>query len=160
MEKDLHELNVDGLNMKLTSEKLFVNSNTSNETFALRSVNGIGIVDLVEKYNHELSVWKRDTKIPWVSIILLAFTASYFLYFAFLETSFLLVPGTVLLGLAVYLYFKNSNLEKPTLKSAVRIMINGMSRDFEFDKKSVEANEVVKFVALIEDTLTSYHSNT
>ena len=45
MEKDLHELNVDGLNMKLTSEKLFVNSNTSNETFALRSVNGIGIVD-------------------------------------------------------------------------------------------------------------------
>ena len=39
-------------------------------------------------------------------------------------------------------------------------MINGMSRDFEFDKKSVEANEVAKFVALIEDTLTSYHSNT
>ena len=39
MEQNLREHNFNGLNMKLTSEKLFVNSPTSNEIFALRSVN-------------------------------------------------------------------------------------------------------------------------
>ena len=57
MEQNLQDLNVNGLNMKLTTEKLFVNSATATETFALRSINGVGIVDLVNKFDDELKEW-------------------------------------------------------------------------------------------------------
>lgn len=165
MEQNLHELNINGLNMKLTSEKLFVNSATSNETFALRSVNGIGIVDLVDKYNQELVDYKKKMDGPkGCGIISLIFGIFLFfgsisalgsndngVIFIFFIAIFLLVIGGIIL-------YNLKNKRKPNLKSAVRIMLTGMSRDFEFDKKSTDANEVAKFVALVEDTLTSYHS--
>ena len=60
MENILSQLNADNLEIKLTSEKLSINTNTSNETFALRSVNGIGVVDLLEEYNIALTLWKSQ----------------------------------------------------------------------------------------------------
>ena len=48
MENILSQFNADNLDIKLTSEKLFINTAASSEAFALRSVNGIGVVDLVD----------------------------------------------------------------------------------------------------------------
>lgn len=154
MDETLHELNLEGLNMKLTNEKLYVNSATSNETFALRSVNGIGIVDLVEKFNQELKEWKTSTNRNNLMLVI-AFLFFIFIFSVIYEI--VLVIGVTIL---IYIYLnKIQSKTKPSLKSAVRIMLNGMSRDFEFDKQSSNSENVAKFVALVEDTLTSYHKN-
>ena len=58
MENILSQFNADNLDIKLTSEKLFINTAASSEAFALRSVNGIGVVDLVDDYNKALTAWK------------------------------------------------------------------------------------------------------
>jgi hypothetical protein len=60
MENLLSQFKTSDLEIKLTSEKLFINTVSSNETFALRSVNGIGVVDLVEDYNKALTEWKKS----------------------------------------------------------------------------------------------------
>lgn len=170
MEQNLQELNVNGLNMKLTTEKLFVTSATSNETFALRSINGIGIVDLVDKLDHELKQWNTTHNPKGLSEEQIATNKKLYKIIGAVA----IIVGIILLlannpvwfvgliggAISLFMGFYNSgNLPpKPTLKSAVRIMFSGMSRDFEFDKRTNEANQVAKFVAQVEDTLTSYNS--
>lgn len=162
-ERTLHELSIDGLNMKLSNEKLYVNSATSNETFALRSVNGIGIVDLVDKYNTELAEFKEKSKKPWIGIVICLLLGFWFVSMhnslLFGRNGEAFIPALLFMGIAVYLFLKNNNLVPPKMASVVRVMLSGGSRDFEFNKKSSEAPEVAKFVALVEDTLTAYHKN-
>ena len=43
-----------GFNVKLTKDKIFVSAIGQEETFALRSVNGVGLYYDIEKYNAEL----------------------------------------------------------------------------------------------------------
>ncbi len=62
MENILSQFNTDNLDIKLTSEKLFINTVASNETFALRSVNGVGVIDLIDDYNKALTIWKKNQK--------------------------------------------------------------------------------------------------
>lgn len=163
MEQTLHELNVDGLNMKLTNEKLFINSAASSETFALRSISGIGTVDLLEKYNQELQFYKAQTRKPWVWIVILGFIGVANLLSWFLnvdsDKNIRAFLGLIFTAIALFLYFKEPKISEPSLKSAVRLMISGATRDFVFDKKGQNSSEVSKFVALVEDTLTSYHKN-
>jgi hypothetical protein len=49
------------------------------------------------------------------------------------------------------------NLQIPTLKSAVRIMMSGGNRDFTFDKADANSNNIAEFVAKVENTLTAFH---
>lgn len=160
LEKTKHMLKIDGLSMKLSNDKLYVDSPTSSETFALRSVTGIGVVDQVRKYNEELTEFNRKNATPVVAI-------GFWLIFGFLfliiaigtrDTMFT-VLGTVSLGIGIFLFMQKKNPNPPRLKSAVTIMLTGNVRHFEFDKKSEESNEVAKFIALVEDTLTAYHKN-
>jgi len=154
METILHQLNVDGLNMKITNDKLFVNSAISNETFALRSVNGVGIVDMVERFNQDLKDYKAK-KITSYFILFIALPGLW-LVFADIIVGFGIL--LIIVGIGGY-FLMRSSYPIPTLKSAVRIMLHGTSRDFEFDKKSPKAPEVAKFVALVEDTFTAYQKN-
>jgi hypothetical protein len=50
----------------------------------------------------------------------------------------------------------NSKKQKPTMMSAVRIMMNGGNRDFQFDKTGIGNEKVAEFVVKVEATLTSY----
>ena len=43
--------------------------------------------------------------------------------------------------------------------SAVRIMISGGVRDFQFNKTSIDSNNIAEFVVKVESTLTAYHKN-
>ncbi len=61
MENTLSHFQVSGLEIKLTEDKLFINTSISNEAFALRSVDGIGIVDLVEQYN--ICLWENQQQL-------------------------------------------------------------------------------------------------
>ncbi len=162
MENILSQFSANDLEIKLTSEKLFINTATSTETFALRSLNGIGVVDLIEDYNKALTEWKKQ-----------AFGNTYTSYFLIVVGLFIVIAGlfssekdgksgVIILGLIMsiggYFLLKNKKNE-PILMSAVRIMMSGGNRDFQFDKTGVSSNNIAEFVSKVESTLTSYHKN-
>jgi len=51
-----------GFNVKLTSEKIFIESAGNSETIALRGLNGVRLYDDLEKYNKELEEFKTATE--------------------------------------------------------------------------------------------------
>ena len=154
------------MSIKLTSEKLFIETPSSNETFALRSVNGIGVVDLIDEYNSALSVYNMKLKqkksvayvlIGYGAIILLCslFCFSFSVGFVF----FLVLLGGGLLVWGINKLNENNLIDEPNLMSAVRIMMSGGNRDFKFDKTGNKTTEIASLVAKVEETLTAYHKN-
>lgn len=146
MEAILSQFNAENLDIKLTSEKLFIKTLASDETFALRSVNGIGVIDLVDDYNNALAGWKANkinTTIFYILggvFVLLGLGISFFW----------------LLFAAIFLIFGWANkTSEPKLISAVRIMMSGQNRDFTFDKTGIKSGNVAE----VEKTLTAYHKN-
>lgn len=162
MEKTISELKASGLEIRLTDEKLYFNTPATQETMALRSVNGVAIVDLIDDYNKKLTVYKREEQglffILIIGVLFIIIAIAVFISGKAGEA----VPGFLffvgLFELVIYLAKKNKNIE-PTMISIVRIHTNGGSRDFEFDKKGVFSGNVAEFVARIEDTLTAFHKN-
>ncbi len=145
------------ISIKLTDEKLYIKTLSSNETFALRSINGIGIVDLIEKYNQELNLYNKQKSNP----LSIAIGGGVFIFFGLISimssigfTIFCFIIGIILLIIS-----SNSNLVAPNLQSAVRIMISGMNRDFEFDKSGSYTTQIAELVIKVEETLTAYHKN-
>lgn len=161
MEKTISELKASGLEIRLTDEKLYFNTPATQETMALRSVNGVAIVDLIDDYNTKLTAFKKEKQ--GLSIVLIIGIAFIVFSIANLisEPKSDAAPSGIGLGLVlagIFFFKKNKNVE-PTLMSVVRIHTNGGSRDFEFDKKGVFSGNVAEFVARIEDTLTAFHKN-
>jgi hypothetical protein len=149
------QLDIGNLQVNLTEDKLFVNTFSSNETFALRSVNGLGVVDLIDDYNKKLTVFKKKQVYGILSfavfvLLILNAGSGYNGILGFIPNTLLFVS----LGIAIYNFVTN---KKPILMSAVRIMLNGGNRDFEFDKAGVDSEAVAEFVARVESTLTAYH---
>lgn len=161
MENVLSEFKSENLDIKLTNEKLFIKTETSNETFALRSVNGIGVIDLVIEFNEDLTKWKKATTAPYFIIIL----GALFLLAPFQPKKIELGIVFMYLGLGIAAIIYGYNLmvqnkkKEPKLMSAIRIMMNSGNRDFQFDKDGNESKKIAKFVAKVESTLTSYHKN-
>lgn len=161
MEKILSQFNTSDLDIKLTNDKLFINTAISNETFALRSVNGIGVVDLVEDYNKALTEWKKSHfGTIFSSYALMGFGPLIIIAGLMSDESQILIG--IILGLSMsiggYFMLKNKKME-PNLMSAVRIMMSGGNRDFQFDKTSVSSDKIAEFVSEVESTLTAYHKN-
>lgn len=153
MENVISEIHHAGLNLRLTDEKIFIKTASSSETFALRSINGIGVVDLVEKYNQEQSSYKKSLTNNIARIVLGLFLLIIGLIINYVGI-FFIVPGIVILLIGLVLI---SRVSKPTLLSSVRIMMIGGSRDFEFDKTSYGSGKIAEFVANVESTLSAYH---
>ena len=156
MENILSQFNADNLEIKLTSEKLFINTITSNETFALRSVSGVGVIDLVDDYNQALTIWKKKSD----SLVALFIFGGLCLIAGIAsgkEGSPGISLGTAMIAYGFYLL--NQSIKKPSLMSAVRIMMSGGNRDFQFDKTGIKSGNIAEFVANVESTLTSYHKN-
>lgn len=150
MENILSEINVGYLGLKLSSEKLYIKTETSSETFAMRSINGIGVVDLVEKYNLALSEY--DKKRGGAFVILGAGVVLILLGISFSSA----VVAVIGLLMVIFGFVTLPN-EKPVLFSAVRIMMSGGNRDFEFDKAGSGVEKIAEFVASVESTLSAFH---
>jgi len=163
MENVLSQFSVDGLDIKLTSEKLFIKTSASSEAIALRSINGIGVVDLIDEYNSALSNWKSKKGAPPAMLFLSS--AGFCLMGVFALTVnvgfglFILVISSLFLIAG----FKKIELDKtnvePKLMSAVRIMLSSGNRDFKFDKTDAGSRHVAEFVASVETTLTAHHKS-
>jgi hypothetical protein len=159
MEKTVTNFESPEISIKLTEEKIYIKTPATSETFALRSINGIGIVDLVDRYNQELSENKAKN-----SPLKLYLLGGFFLALgiASLADSIKYI-GTALffliLGAGLIYWGTKKQANKPTLLSAVRIMISGMNRDFEFDKSGTYTTQIAELVVKVEETLTAYHKN-
>jgi len=161
MENILSQFTADNLEIKLTSEKLFINTTTSNETFALRSVNGIGVVDLVDEYNKALTLWKSQKgagPVFYVFAVIFVIWGIWSFSSSIGLAIFILLMAALFFRMGYVQTEKNKNNE-PKLMSAVRIMMSGGNRDFQFDKTGIKSGNVAEFVAKVESTLTSYHKN-
>lgn len=165
MEDVLSQLDAGSLDIKLTSEKLFINTPTSNEAFALRSVNGIGVIDLLDEYNNLLTYCKERKIKAILGICFGAFLAiiGAVVVVGQIESDKGYIPELIVTGIGIIMTLPGiAYLNKPVvpkLMSAVRIMMSGGNRDFEFDKTGVKSGNVAEFVAKVESTLTAYHKN-
>jgi hypothetical protein len=153
MENILSQINVDQLSIKLTDEKLYINTATSNETFALRSINGIGVIDLVDEYNTLLSDWKKKNKKTLSPIAV----GVLFLFTGYSDNNIKLGLLGLLAIIGGAIWYNKMLSEKPSMMSAVRIMMSGGNRDFKFDKANVSSGSIADFVAKVESTLSAYH---
>lgn len=164
MENTISHFQVEGLEIKLTEDKLFINTAISNEAFALRSVDGIGVIDLVEEYNKSMNLYKELSSKSKMGKILVYVGLGFVLtaLILFLNESrflglFIFFPAAVFVISGLSNIYKN--LKMPTLKSAVRIMMSGGNRDFTFDKAKTNSQNIAEFVANVENTLTAFHKN-
>ncbi len=155
---------VEGLEIKLTIEKLYINTVSSNEAFALRSIDGIGVIDLVEDFNESMNLYKKIKKTikfgkisAFIGGVLLLLALDLYFNDNYLFSVFSCYFGIVLLIMGINNMSKK--LQLPTLKSAVRIMMSGGNRDFTFDKADTKSQNIAEFVANVENTLTAFHKN-
>jgi hypothetical protein len=164
MNNTISHFQVEGLEIKLTEDKLFINTITSNEAFALRSIDGIGVIDLVEDFNKSMNLYKElnsKTKMgkifAFIGIAILFLALILFFNDSRFIGMFLGFPALVFIISGLSNMYKN--LQIPTLKSAVRIMMSGGNRDFIFDKADTKSQNIAEFVANVENTLTAFHKN-
>lgn len=164
MEK-IAEFNDDnGFNVKLTKDKVFVSTIGNEETFALRSVNGVGLYDDIKKYNLDLKNYKNNndnsTMIGYVATMIFIL-GTYGVYKLFIDgdvgNGLVTFAFCFILGGLIY-YFRNQKPSgrKPKLDSYFKLMLSGGSREFQFDKSDENSVEIADFINKLEDTLTSY----
>jgi len=147
-----------GLNVKLTEDKIYVSGASGDETFALRSVNGVGTYDDIDKFAEENEAFdKAGGKWKWGFIIF----------------GIMLIPLTItvaqqpdaaaglfmFLSLAGFCYYKwkNAKANPPILDSYLKFMISGNERMFKFNKSNESSATIADFINKIEDTLTAYN---
>tara|TARA_B110001452_G_C15220272_1_gene423027 strand:- start:712 stop:1179 length:468 start_codon:yes stop_codon:yes gene_type:complete len=143
-----------GFNVKLTKDKIFVSAIGQEETFALRSVNGVGLYDDIEKYNSELEKNNPKTN-KNAGIGLMVFGG----VFAIIGLAGQSGPVPIVEGIAFVVggyFMMNAKAKLPVLDSYFRLMLSGGSREFKFDKTENNAAAVAEFINQVEDTLTAY----
>jgi len=160
MNNTISHFQVEGLEIKLTEDKLFINTITSNEAFALRSIDGIGVIDMVENYNialNNIKVLKNQSNMYIVTGLLVLICSLYIFNLDLTIFGIIMLFGSLAsFGFGIWL---RSGLAQPSLKSAVRIMMSGGNRDFTFDKADTKSQNIAEFVANVENTLTAFHKN-
>ena len=146
-----------GFNVKLTDDKIYVSSIGNEETFALRSVNGVGLYDDIDKYNTELKDYNKKNNIGCVYSI---GAFGVILGILFIQSDSIGLGLFIMLLCIVGAYFMNIGMNKRKtqikLDSYFRLMLSGGSREFKFDKSDENSVEIADFINKIEDTLTSY----
>lgn len=145
-----------GFNVKLTDDKIFVSSIGNEETFALRSVNGVGLYDDIDKYNTELNDYNKKNNIGCVYSF-----AGFAVIVGIIVMQLNVIGGLLIMLISIVgAYFMNIGINKRKtqikLDSYFRLMLSGGSREFKFDKSDENSVEIADFINKIEDTLTSY----
>jgi hypothetical protein len=153
-----------GVNLKLTKDKVFVSSIGNEETFALRSINGVGLYDDIAKYDRDLEAYKKkDTENKGCGISLIVVAALFGIIGISSKGGGFAFVFTILLGLFGYLQLTkkiNTNTKpEPKLDSYFRLMISGNAQSFKFDKNDSNAGDVANFINNVEETLTAYHKD-
>lgn len=144
-----------GFTVQLTTEKIFVTSVGAEETFALRSVSGVGLYDDINKFNRELAEFKKssDPTVPYIVAGLFGALGVWGLVDGESTAAVEGIGGAIggfLLGQ------NNKGKTPPKLDSFFTLMLSGGDRRFKFYKTDSNAKDIAKFINNVEDTLTAY----
>lgn len=149
-----------GFNVKLTEDKIYVSAIGNEETFALRSVNGVGLYDDINKYDEELKTHKQQNS-PLSGYILVGFGVFMALMGLIVDNGDAVVAplvegiGFIIGGFIVV--NRANNKPEPKLDSYFKFMLSGGSREFKFDKSDDNSSDVANFINKVEETLTAYN---
>ena len=159
MENEIAYLKTEnGLEFRLNDDKLFINSTNGGETIALRSINGIGCFDLIDQHKTALQNYNSvlvSVKVTGRMLVILGVLC--LLPTIFWGWVWFLIFSLPVIGLGFFILSKLGKSKPPKMESCVRIMLNGLNRDFSYEKGGANAAEVSNFVARVEETLTSFH---
>lgn len=149
----------DGLNVKLTGDKIYISGASGDETFALRSVNGVGTYDDIEKFAKESEEYaNKGTGFKVGFFIFLVLTLAMLL--AAFEDSSVFGGAIFMGGITYFFYYKWKNPSEkgaPVLDSYLKFMISGNERLFKFNKSDETSALIADFINKVEDTLTAYN---
>ena len=160
MEKIAEFNDNNGFNVTLTSDKIYITAIGQEETFALRSVSGVGLYDDIKKYNQELKAFEKkakESKTLAVSLIISGILMMGVAMSVGLIALALGLLGVILLSIGIYILNKNESAKKPVLDSFFNLMLSGGDRKFPFNKSGKNAKQIALFVNKVEDTLTAYN---
>ena len=139
-----------GCNLKLTDQRLYAKSVGIEETYALRSVDGAGVWDDLEKYKTEKLEGDRraNPKRNWGVAVGVAVGVGVLVGVALGVGGLILYFG--------YKKFMQSKEIRVSLNSYIKIIISGDDKNYIFNKKSKESADIAKFLEKLEQTLTKY----
>ncbi len=145
------------LDIELSSEKLIVKTEFLNESLSLKSINSIGIIDLVEEFEKAQTVFKTS---KLLRKILFSFGVFFVLFgiWVILKLDLFLGFGIVVFSSVFFVFgflVKKQNKVEPHLKSAIRISIYGTNRDFSFLKTSENIEKSSEFISLLTQKITN-----
>jgi hypothetical protein len=160
MEKIAEFTDNEGFTVSLTSEKIFISAIGQEETFALRSVSGVGLFDDIAKYNKDLEEFKKLTNNP-APYVIIGFGVLIFISGMNSQGTDLVVMA--LMGLFVVaggllIRFGLKRKRPPVLDSYFSLMLSGGDRRFKFSKSDGNSKDIANFINKVEDTLTAYVS--
>ena len=160
MEKIAEFNDNNGFNVTLTSDKIYITAIGQEETFALRSVSGVGLYDDIKKYNQELKDFELKAnnrkKYAYVLIVLGILQIIVYVFYLNIVTQGL-VFGGIVIAVGIFLMNRNESAKKPVLDSFFNLMLSGGDRSFPFNKSRKNAKQIALFVNKVEDTLTAYN---
>tara|TARA_B110001452_G_C15181612_1_gene410417 strand:+ start:139 stop:618 length:480 start_codon:yes stop_codon:yes gene_type:complete len=146
-----------GLNVKLTKDKIYITAAGNEETFALRGVNGVGLYDDLEKYAKEEEEFKgsgkktKKIKYGLIAIGVLAILSG--LTQGGEEAGSSIAVGGALIGGS---FLVKNKAKQPVLDSYFKLMLGGADRQFKFIKSDASSGKIADFINKVEDTLTAY----
>ncbi len=143
------------LDIELSGEKLIIKTESSNESLSLKSINSIGIIDLVEEFEKAQTVFKTS---KLLRKILFSFGAFFVLFGigVILKLDLFLGLGIVVFSSVFFVFgflVKKQNKVEPNLKSAIRISVHGTNRDLVFLNSPENNDKVSEFISVIENQL-------
>jgi hypothetical protein len=160
MEKIAEFNDNNGFNVTLTSDKIYITAIGQEETFALRSVSGVGLYDDIKKYNQELKDFELKANnrknLAYVNIVLGILQIIFYVFYLNFVTIGL-VAGGIFVTVGIFLMNRNDSAKKPVLDSFFNLMLSGGDRKFPFNKSGKNAKQIALFVNKVEDTLTAYN---
>jgi hypothetical protein len=137
MEKVAEFNDNNGFKVTLTTDKIYISAIGAEETFALRSVSGVGLYDNIQDYSQKVEAAKQRKKMLWILGL----------------ASLVFFPLIIVFGIYA---FRSAN-HKPVLESFFTLMLSGGDRRFPFNKSGNNAKQIAEFINKVEDTLTAYH---
>lgn len=153
-----------GCEIRLTSEKVYAKSIGIEETYALRSIDGVGVYDDINQYAEDkIKINKQADKWRTWGVILSVIGGFMLLGFLVnIKEYEMLIPNLLvggIFGFFGYRLIRNSILLRKTVKlnSYIKLIISGNNKLFKFNKKDSESDKVADFLNKIEDTLTKYN---
>ena len=152
---ELKKLETKEWDIELSGEKLIVKTASSNESLSLKSLNSIGINDLIEEFEKAQTVFKTS---KLLRKILFSF-GSFFVISGFgviLKLDLFLGLGILFFSSVFFVFgflVKKQNKVEPQLKSAIRISIHGTNRDLVFLNSLENNDKVSEFISVIENQL-------